>query len=70
VNGAKQLYRRLDGWARRLSRTRYALFVGAVSASCYLLAGALLGGADPFGALGMGVAFFVLYFAFDPNGHT
>ena len=70
VNGVKRLYGRLDGWARGLSRTRYALFVGVVASSGYLLAGALLGGADLFGAFGMGVAFTALNFAFDPNDQT
>lgn len=70
MSGTKQLYSRLDRWARNLSRIRYAVFVGVVSFLCYLLGGALLGETSIFGAFGIGFTLAVLHFVFNPNDQT
>ncbi len=63
----RRLYDRLDGWARGLSRSRYAVFVGSVSFFCYVGVGTLLGEPNFPGAFGMGTTLAVLFFAFDAN---
>jgi len=70
MSQTKRLYNRLDGWARNLSRIRYAAFVGVVSFSCYLFGGALLGKSNIFGAFGIGFTLAALHFAFNPNAQT
>lgn len=63
----KQLYSRLDAWARNLSRLRYATFVGIVSCLCYLLSSAVFGEVNIIGATTIGITLAALFFAFDPN---
>jgi hypothetical protein len=70
VSKLRRLYDRLDGWARDLSRGRYAAFVGAVSFSCYVGVGTLLGEPNFPGAFGTGITLAVLFFAFDANDQT
>lgn len=67
VESFKRLYHRFDGWARDLSRARYAAFVGAVSTVSYLSVGTLVGESVLIEALAMGVTLGVLFYAFDPN---
>jgi hypothetical protein len=66
----KRSYDRVDGWARNLSRTRYAVLVGVVGFSSYVAVGALLGQPSIFGALGLGGTLAALHFLFDTNART
>ncbi|PHQ45371.1 hypothetical protein DJ68_13220 [Halorubrum sp. C3] len=65
--GPRQLYRRLDDWARGLSRLRYALLTGVIVTASVLAVGVLLDTTTTVQAVTMGVTMAVLYYAFDVN---
>ncbi|QUO46599.1 MULTISPECIES: hypothetical protein [Halorubrum] len=65
--GPRQLYRRLDDWARGLSRLRYALLTGVIVTASVLAVGVLLDTTTTVQAVTMGVTMTVLYYAFDVN---
>jgi len=65
--GPRQLYRRLDDWARGLSRLRYALLTGVIVTASVLAVGVLLDTTTTVQAVTMGVTMTVLYYAFDMN---
>jgi hypothetical protein len=65
--GPRQLYRRLDDWARGLSRLRYALLTGVIVTASVLSVGVLLDTSTTVQAVTMGVTMAVLYYAFDVN---
>lgn len=67
MSTTKQLYHRVDEWARNLSRLRYATLVGVISLSSYLLVGALLGESVTIEAFTMGLTLAILFYAFNPN---
>lgn len=67
MSSMKQLYRRLDEWARDLSRIGYAVFVGVVSVSSYLLVGTILGESVTVEAFTMGLTLATLFYVFNPN---
>jgi len=69
MSDARRLYRRLDDWARTLSRGQYALAVGLVSGACVYAVG-LFGGPTTFSAVAMAVAMTVVYYVMDPNNET
>mgnify|MGYP006275569301 CR=1 FL=1 len=65
--GSRQLYRRLDGWARGLSRVRYALLTGAVVTASVLSVGLVLDATTTVRAVTMGAVMAALYYAGDVN---
>ncbi|WP_423997832.1 hypothetical protein [Halorubrum trapanicum] len=65
--GPRQLYRRLDDWARGLSRLRYALLTGVIVTASVLAVGVLLDTTTTVQAVTMGVTMAALYYAFDMN---
>ena len=65
--GPRQLYRRLDDWARGLSRLRYALLAGVIVTATVLSVGVLLDTSTTVQAVTMGVTMAALYYAFDVN---
>ncbi|MYL67088.1 hypothetical protein [Halorubrum distributum] len=65
--GPRQLYRRVDDWARGLSRLRYALLTGVIVTASVLAVGVLLDTTTTVQAVTMGVTMAVLYYAFDVN---
>ncbi|OYR83147.1 hypothetical protein DJ71_10790 [Halorubrum sp. E3] len=65
--GPRQLYRRLDEWARGLSRLRYALLTGVIVTASVLAVGVLLDATTTVQAVTMGVTMAALYYAFDVN---
>ncbi|MDV7349495.1 hypothetical protein R3751_06850 [Halorubrum distributum] len=65
--GPRQLYRRLDDWARGLSRLRYALLTGVIVTASVLGVGVLLDATTTVQAVTMGVTMAALYYAFDVN---
>ena len=65
--GPRQLYHRLDDWARGLSRLRYALLAGVVVTASVLSVGVLLDTSTTVQAATMGVTMAALYYAFDVN---
>ncbi|TKX55801.1 MULTISPECIES: hypothetical protein [Halorubrum] len=65
--GPRGLYRRIDGWARGLSRLRYALLTGVVVTTSVLAVGVLLDASTTVQAVTMGVVMAVLYYAGDVN---
>ncbi|EMA64550.1 hypothetical protein C470_01121 [Halorubrum distributum JCM 13561] len=65
--GPRQLYRRLDDWARGLSRLRYALLTGVIVTASVLAVGVLLDATTTVQAVTMGVTMAALYYAFDVN---
>ena len=65
--GPRQLYRRLDDWARWLSRLRYALLTGVIVTASVLAVGVLLDITTTVQAVTMGVTMAALYYAFDVN---
>ena len=67
MTGPRKLYRRLDDWARGLSRLRYALLTGAVVTASVLSVGVLLDTSTTVQAVTMGVTMAALYYAFDAN---
>jgi uncharacterized membrane protein len=68
--GPRQLYRRLDDWARGLSRLRYALLAGVIVTATVLSVGVLLDTSTTVQAVTMGVTMAVLYYAFDVNARA
>ncbi len=70
MNNTRQLYHRFDEWARNLSRMRYAAFIGAVSASSYMLVGVLFGENVTLKAFTMGFTMAILFYASNPNQQT
>ena len=67
MTGPRKLYRRLDDWARGLSRLRYALLTGVVVTASVLSVGVLLDATTTVQAVTMGVTMAALYYAFDVN---
>ncbi|RLM75968.1 hypothetical protein [Halorubrum sp. Atlit-26R] len=67
MTGPRKLYRRLDDWARGLSRLRYALLTGVVVTASVLSVGVLLDATTTVQAVTMGVTMAALYYAFDMN---
>ena len=65
--GPRQLYRRVDDWARGLSRLRYALFTGVIVTVSVLSVGVLLDTSTTVYAVTMGVVMAILYYAGDVN---
>ncbi|OYR88136.1 hypothetical protein DJ72_00990 [Halorubrum distributum] len=65
--GPRQLYRRLDEWARGLSRLRYALLTGVIVTASVLAVRVLLDATTTVQAVTMGVTMAALYYAFDVN---
>ena len=65
--GPRQLYRRLDDWARDLSRFRYALLTGVIVTTTLLSVGVVLDITTTVQAVTMGVTMAALYYAFDVN---
>jgi uncharacterized membrane protein len=68
--GPRQLYRRLDDWARGLSRLRYALLAGVIVTATVLSVGVLLDTSTTVQAVTMGVTMAMLYYAFDVNARA
>jgi len=66
MRDASGLYRRLDDWARALSRGQYALVAGLVAGVCVFVVG-LFSDASAFSAVAMAVTMTVVYYAMDPN---
>ena len=67
MGSPRDVYDRFDGWARNLSRERYALFAAVTSFSVYLLVGTLLGDQVWIEAIGTGLTLGVLYYWMDPR---
>ena len=65
----RRLYRRLDDWARALSRAQYALLAGLVTGACVYAVG-LFGESTTFSAVAMAVTITVVYYVWDPNTET
>ncbi|QWC20490.1 hypothetical protein [Halorubrum sp. 2020YC2] len=65
--GPRQLYRRVDDWARGLSRLRYALFTGVIVTVSVLSVGVLLDTSTTVYAVTMGAVMAILYYAGDVN---
>ena len=70
MTGPRQLYRRLDDWARGLSRLRYALLTGVIATASVLVVGVLFNTSMTFQAVTMGVTMAALYYAFDMNARA
>ena len=67
MDGPRRLYRRLDDWARGLSRLRYALLAGVLVAVSVLAVGVVLRESTTVYAAAMGVTMALLYYAADVN---
>ncbi|WP_096392955.1 hypothetical protein [Halorubrum trapanicum] len=67
MTSPRTLYRRLDDWARGLSRLRYALLAGVIVTTTLLSVGILLDITTTVQAVTMGVTMTGLYYAFDVN---
>ena len=63
----RKLYRRVDEWARNLSRIKYAVCVGVISTLSYSLVGTLFDDSVTIEAVTMGLTLAVLFYAFNPN---
>ncbi len=62
-----QLYRRVDVWARSLSRAKYAVLTGTLTGITVFVFGLLLGDWLLFQAVLMSVTLAVVYYMLDPN---
>ena len=60
-------YRKVDAWARGLSRVGYAALAGVLSAVVMLLLGVLLRESLIVEAVTMGLSMAAFYYWFDPN---
>ena len=67
MDTVNQLYRRVDVWARSLSRGKYAVLTGILTGIAVLAFGLLLGDWLLFQAVLMSFTLAIVYYILDPN---
>ncbi len=62
----QQTYHRVDDWVRRLSRTRYAVLVGVVSAVGVWIVSLFTNSLNLFYAIALGISNILVFYWFNP----